>query len=145
MIRIAILLSLLLNLSLYGQSGPDAQAPALQTLIRSTIVSGIPANGPVSDEINAMRQIFTMPNAEMEFVKVYRYAESNAGKIYALIGMQALGSHFYTTFKTDFTRKPQGNVQVNINGTEATANAVTFIGEWEQAANDQQGYTQVRD
>jgi hypothetical protein len=145
MTRIIIVFALLLNLSLFAQSGPDAQAPALQTLIRSTHVTGVPANGPLSDELQAMREIFAMPNAEMEFVKVYRYAESNAGKVYALIGMQALGSHFYTTFKTDFTRKPQGNVQVNITGTDATVDAVTFISEWEQASNDQQGYTQVRD
>lgn len=145
MTKIIIIICMLLNLSLWAQSGPDAQAPALQTLIRSSQVIGVPANGPLSDELQAMREIFTMSNAEMEFVKVYRYAESNAGKVYALIGLHALGSQFYNTFKTDFSRKSQGNVQVNITGTAATVDAVTFVSEWEQATNDQRAYTKVRD
>jgi hypothetical protein len=145
MYKIIILLALILNISLQAQSGPDAQAPALQTLIRSSIVTGVITQSPISDEITAMRAIFQMPNAEMEFVKVYRYAETNAGKLYALMGMQALQSQFFATFKTDYTRKQQGNVQVNLDGSESTRNAVLFLGEWEQAVEDNQAFTRLRE
>jgi|GEM_PF-6353114 len=145
MYKIIIVLALFLNISLQAQTGPDAQAPALQTLIRSSVVTGVSTQAPISNEITAMRAIFQMPNAEMEFVKVYRYAETNAGKLYALMGMQALQSQFFATFKTDYTRKQQGNVQVNLDGVESSRNAVNFLGEWEQAVEENQAYTRLRE
>lgn len=125
-------------------SGPAAQHPNVQKLINTDKVYGMPASGALPDELSALQFVFTMNDAPFELVKVYRYG-SPAGKVYALIGLKALNSQHYNTFKTDFVRKPQGTVRVFMPGaSEASLDAVQFIQQFEVDFNQQLDYTKVK-
>ncbi len=126
------------------QSGPSAQHPNVQTLINTDKVFGMPASGTLPTELTALQFVFTMNDAPFELVKIYRYG-SPAGKVYALMGLKALNSQHYNTFKTDFIRRGQGSIRFFMPGSsEASRDAVQFIQQWETDFDQQAAYTKVK-
>ena len=147
MTRLFILTLFLLSgisLSYAQQSGPAAQHPNVQTLINTDKVYGVPASGALPNELTALHFVFSMPDAPFELIKIYRYG-SPAGKVYALMGLKALNSQHFNTFKTDFIRRGQGSIRFFMPGSsESSRDAVQFIQQWETDFDQQASYTKVK-
>jgi len=144
MLRLILPILFFLNLSIQAQTGPDAQSPESQKLIHAEMVWGISSTTEIPEEIQALQSLMSLPDAEHELVKVYRYG-AIPGKVYALIGLQAIGSNLFQTFKTDFNRKDSGNMRVQLPDVpEQLLNARDFFGQWELDAIAGKSYTLVK-
>jgi hypothetical protein len=126
------------------QSGPSAQHPNVQKLINADKIYGMPTSGSLPDELSALQFVFTMADAPFELVKVYRYG-SPAGKVYALMGLKALGSQHFEVFKKDFIRRGQGSVQFILPGAQpVNREAVQLMQQWETDYDQGAPYTRVK-
>jgi len=135
-----VLLCVGICLSLSGQSSPPLLPVPFQQLLTSQSLVGLSNPSQPPNEIVQVRAGMTVPQADMEFVKLYRYG-SPVAKVYALIGLTLLNSKYLQAFDTDFSRKDQGLVTCNWNGTSQILDARQAWSQWKTDRQAAKPYT----